>query len=79
MPLYFFHLRDGKDTLIDEEGMDLAGFDEAKAAALRQARDIISHEARLGRIDLGQRIDVVDAAGATIYSLRFADAVDVDT
>ena len=77
MPLYFFHLRDGDDTLIDEEGVELAGIDEVKAAALRQARDIISHEARLGRIDLGQRVDVVDEAGAVIHSLEFSDAVDV--
>lgn len=79
MPLYFFYLRDGADTLIDEEGMDLAGFEEAKVEALRQARDIISHEARRGRIDLCQRVDVVDAEGATIYSLKFVDAVDVQT
>lgn len=79
MPLYFFHLRDGLDTLLDEEGAELSGIEEVKLAALRQARDIVSHEARLGRIDLAQRIDVVDANGTTVYSLQFTDAVEVRT
>ncbi|HYX46856.1 MAG TPA: hypothetical protein VE820_08565 [Sphingomicrobium sp.] len=77
MPLFFFHLRDGTDTLIDEEGADLSGADEARAAAVTQARSIISHDALKGVIDLKQRIDVVDQAGTPICSIEFGDAVQV--
>lgn len=74
---YFFHLRDGTDTLIDAEGLELDGVESARASALAQARDIIGHEARRGRINLDQRIDVVDAAGIIVCSQEFADAVEI--
>jgi hypothetical protein len=76
MPLYFFHLRDGEDTLIDAEGMELEP-DDVEATALIQARDIIGHEVRKGYINLAQKIDVLDEAGKTVCSLNFEDAVDV--
>lgn len=75
MSLFFFHLRDGTDTLIDEEGAELPNAEEARESALLHARSIISHDALQGRINLDQRIDVLDEAGALICSLRFADAV----
>ena len=77
MPLYFFHLTDGEDTLIDAEGIELPGTEEAKAIALLQARDIVSHDALKGSIDLAPRIEVRDEAGAVVYSLNFEDAVSV--
>lgn len=77
MPLYFFHLTDGEDTLIDAEGVELGGLDDAKAIALRQARDIISHEALKGLINMNQRIEVRDESGATVFSIDFEDAVHV--
>jgi hypothetical protein len=77
MSLYFFHLRDGTDTLIDEEGAELPNAEEARESALLQARSIISHDALQGRINLNQRIDVLDETGALICSLSFADAVKV--
>lgn len=77
MPLYFFHLRDGRDTLIDAEGLELGSPQAAREMALIQARDIIGHEAMKGEIDLGQRIDVVDSAGNLIVTLSFGDAVKI--
>ena len=77
MPRYFFHLRDGTDTLIDAEGADLGNLDEARIAAFANARNIISHDALDGRIDLTQRIEVFDEAGTFVCSVKFADAVDV--
>jgi hypothetical protein len=77
MPLYFFHLRDGGDLLIDAEGIQLSGVEAARAFALTQARDIISHDIQLGTVNLAQRIDVVDEDGALVCSLNFTDAVDI--
>ena len=77
MPLYFFHLRDGEDTLIDAEGIELDGVEHAKATALVQARDIISHDATKGWINLAQRIDVLDEEDVTVCSIRFEDAVEI--
>jgi hypothetical protein len=77
MPLYFFHLRDGIDTLIDAEGIDLEDVKAARASALFQARDIISHEVLRGNINLAQRIDVFDEADRLVCSLKFDDAVEI--
>jgi hypothetical protein len=74
---YFFHLRDGTDTLIDAEGAEIESVEAARESALIQARDIIAHEARRGRINLAQRIDVIDEAGGLICSQDFRDAVEI--
>ncbi len=77
MALYFFHLRDGIDVLLDPEGRELAGVDEVAGAALLEARSIIAEDAREGRIALDQHIDVVDQSGSLVHRLRFADAIEI--
>ena len=79
MPLYFFHLRDGPDSLIDDEGLEVDGPDDARQIALVQARDIISHEAMKGTINLRQRIEVVDSAGISVATVSFSDAVKIQS
>lgn len=74
---YFFHLKDGTDTLLDAEGVEFEELEDVRKSALTQARDIIAHEARRGRINLAQRIDVIDAVGTPIYSQDFSDAVEI--
>lgn len=73
--LYFFHLLDGADILLDPEGRELAGLEVVKAIALREARMLISHEALNGAIDFNQRSEVRDSAGKVLHRLEFADAV----
>ena len=75
--LYYFHLLDGVDILLDPEGRNLDGLEAAKGVALREARMLISHEALAGAIDLNQRIEVKDASGAVVHRLEFADAVSI--
>lgn len=77
MPLYFFHLRDGEDTLLDTEGVELDGIEAVRNSALLQARDIVSHEALKGSINLAQRIEVFDSSGSLICTQEFRDAVEV--
>lgn len=77
MPRFFFHLKDGQDTLLDAEGIELDDAEAARHSALVEARNIISHEALKGTIDLTQCIEVLDSAGALICALEFSDAVEV--
>ncbi len=79
MPLYFFHLRDGPDSLIDDEGLEVDGPYAARQIAHVQARDIISHEAMKGTINLRQRIEVVDSAGISVATVSFSDAVKIQS
>jgi hypothetical protein len=77
MSLYFMHLRDGTDVILDPDGVEMAPEAVAKAA-LAAARDCIAGDARNGSIDLRYWIDVHDESDAVIHSLHFADAVTIN-
>lgn len=77
MPLYFFHLRDGVDVLLDGDGREFDSVDAAAKAALLEARAIIADEARDGRIMLDKHIDVENDCGDIVHRLPFADAVEI--
>lgn len=77
MTLCYFHLRDGTDILLDPEGRNLDGPDSIALAALGDARAIISDDAKGGRINLDQCIDVEDAAGKVLYRVLFEKAVEI--
>ena len=77
MALYFFHLCDGSDQLLDVEGQELPDLDAAKAFALLCARDTLSHEMRDGLLNLRVRLDVADAAGAVVHTLPLEGAFRV--
>ena len=75
MSLYYFHLRDGVDILLDPEGRQVDTPSGIAEAALREARAIISEDAKKGCIDLGVRIEVEDEFRNVVHSLSFGDAV----
>jgi hypothetical protein len=76
VPLYFFHLRNGEDRLLDPEGAHLADFAAITARALREARNIMGNDIMAsGRLDLGYHIDVEDEGGAVVHRLAFPDAL----
>jgi hypothetical protein len=77
MALYYFHLRDGVDVVLDAEGRELPDMDAVAKAALREARGVLSAEMRTGHVDLDQSIDVEDSTGLVVHRLRFADAVTI--
>ena len=77
MALYFFHLCDGSDRLLDVEGQELPDLDAAKAFALLCARDTLSHDIREGRLNLRVRLDVADTAGAIVHTLPLEEAFKV--
>lgn len=77
MARYFFHLRDGTDVALDEEGRELSGFEAVRRAALQGARDTLSHDMKAGRLDLRLRIEVENEHGAVLYSLPMQDAFEV--
>ena len=77
LTLYYFHLCDGGDSIIDAEGQDVADPAMISGAAMREARSIISHEALLGEINFHCAIEVRDEAGALVHELQFRDAVTI--
>jgi hypothetical protein len=77
MALYFFHLRNGVDVLLDPDGRSLAMVGIADAA-LSEARAIIAADARGGQIDLNQSIEVQDSRGDVVHRIPFEDAVKIN-
>ncbi len=77
MARFYFHLRDGTDVLLDPDGREFSDAVKIPAAALAEARSIVSHDALEGRILLDQHIDVADALGVVVHSVAFHDAVEV--
>jgi hypothetical protein len=77
MPRYFFHIHE-EVAVRDEEGIELADVAAARRQAIAGARDIMSEQVRGGRLGLRNRVDVEDERGDSVFSLAFADAVDIE-
>ena len=77
MALYFFHLTDGHETLIDPDGREIAEPGMIDEVALGEARALIAQDALGGRINLKLFIDVRDEKGKLVHQLSFRDAVTV--
>ena len=75
--LYYFHLSDGHQALIDPEGREVADFSLIAGLALGEARAMISQDAVGGRIMLNQYIEVRDKSGKLVHQLPFRDAVTI--
>ena len=78
MPRYFFHLYDDM-IVLDEEGMELPGNDEAGRMALLNARSLAAATVLKGHLNLSHRIEVVDVRGEPVLTIPFSDAVKVQS
>ena len=76
MPLYFMHLRDGTEQILDPEGTDHASLAELRSAVLMNVRELISADVKAGLVDFRFRIDAEDAEGTIVYTLLFKHAVN---
>ena len=74
MSRYYFHLHNHVDV-IDEEGVELPDMKAVRAAATLNARDEMAHDVRTGDATMSDRIEVENAAGEPVLSLKFSDVV----
>ena len=77
MALYFFHLCDGHESLIDPDGREVTDESQLGALALKDARAIVSHDALTGTIRLNLWIEVRDSDGKLVLRVPFSDAVTI--
>ncbi len=77
MARYYMQLRDGTDHLLDPDGIEYADIDVLKKKVLVAVRELISEDVKGGVIDLRFRIDAEDRDGMIVYTLDFADAVNI--
>jgi hypothetical protein len=77
VPMFFFDLYDDM-TVIDDEGAELPGLEQAREHALQNAAEIACTEVLERHLNLKHRIEVRDESGATVATVRFADVVKVE-
>jgi len=75
---YYFHLREDENYVLDEEGRELRDIGMVRAAAMADARSVISAEASDGKIPLRSIIEVENSEGEKVFELLFRDAVTLD-
>ena len=76
MPVYFLHIRRGKDVVVDEEGVELPDLQAAREEALASVRDIVAEDVRTQRpVDLRDRIEITDAQGRVLLNVAFSEAI----
>ena len=71
MPRYFFHVIDGR-ALMDDEGMELAGIDEARRQAIQTAGEMLRQSASGFWGGCPWQMTVANANGDTLFTLRFS-------
>ena len=74
MARFFLHLINGTGCAPDEEGVELADAQAAKARAVEGIRSILADEAKAGRLDLDGRIEIADESGDIVRSVPFEEA-----
>lgn len=77
MPRFFFNMLN-EHEVTDPEGMVLDSPAEARAEAIRSARDIMAEEVRHGRLPLAHRIEVADEHGRPILAVPFREAIRIE-
>jgi len=60
MPRYFFHLKRGRVTILDQEGVVLPDIDEALKEAARRGREIAKRGAPYGGVPSGTVVIIAD-------------------
>jgi hypothetical protein len=71
MSRYFFHLRRGQLTVLDQEGVELASIEEAAKEAGKRARAIASKDALNGAQANRRAIAIADDKWRTVMELPF--------
>ena len=71
------HLRNGSDQLLDAEGSEFEDLAALRGSVMANARGLMAGDVRDGLLDLRFRIDAEDESGEIVYSLPFAQAVNV--
>lgn len=77
MAVYYFHLRNDRDQILDRAGRQFDDMGAVRVAALEEARGVIAADAKAGRLDFGHWISVENGRGEEVHRLRLADAVEI--
>jgi hypothetical protein len=77
MPRYFLHIHDGETIIPDPDGRDYADLEAALFDAREGAREMLAEKLLKGAELDGQRIEIMDADGALVDTVMFADQLNI--
>ena len=79
MSRFYFHVHGTVDAY-DDEGRELDDLAAARTAAIRSARHLMCDEIQhTGRTSLSHSIRIESPQGVPLHTLRFGDAVEVES
>ena len=70
MPKYFFHIRDGWDRVLDEEGMEFPNLNLAEVEGHASAHDLATAAVLLGRNFAAYAVEVADEEGIILSRIK---------
>ncbi len=70
MPRYFFHIRDGWETIPDEEGMEFPTQNLAEVEGFASARDLAAAAQSNGHNLAAYAVEVADEAGTVLRRIK---------
>jgi hypothetical protein len=70
---YFFHLRSASSSILDEEGVFIEDMAQAGAEILKALDEVRRENPNLFHKSSGWTLDVTDASGTVLFSIRLAD------
>jgi hypothetical protein len=69
MARFYINFRNGNEIAKDDEGQDLPGLEEARAAALVSAREILADNVKAGAKNPLQAVIITDENGQEIMTI----------
>jgi hypothetical protein len=72
MRRFYFHLKDADEFIVDDEGLELPGVNEAKRMALLSARELLADAIKSGKSRVPEAFVIADEQGRAIATVPFA-------
>jgi hypothetical protein len=73
MPRFYVHFRHGEMVATDDTGLDLPGLEEANAAALVSAREILAENVKFNADNPLTEIIITDETGTQLATIASKD------
>jgi hypothetical protein len=75
MPRFFLHVREGARVTEDIEGAEFPSLAEARAEAIKSARELMSDKVTLAANPVDSSIEIADESGTIVLIVPFEDAI----
>jgi hypothetical protein len=75
MARFYFHIRRGKEVVMDEEGVDLPDVEAARKEGLLAAREILAEMVLHNEVVDGQEFQIADDRGIVVATIPFRSVI----